>query len=161
MLWRGVLGAALPSEDGGAEAHRAVGVKLVDLVAFEEEETTNWVGIGLIAERPIGHRGVVEVSVQGLAGSPGFSVPIDLLLKRVWSRGRLIVTAGGGPALTLLRRDEETSIFPGALASLGGSWWFGQEESWGLLAEIDAGGSVESGGLVPEIEFAVGALLKF
>ncbi|MEN0065568.1 MAG: hypothetical protein AAGA48_25730, partial [Myxococcota bacterium] len=82
------------SEHGEApherESHRAFGVKLIDLVAFNEERTTSWLGLGLIAERPISKRVVVEVAVQGLFGAgeaEGFAIPLDLLLKRVWFVG--------------------------------------------------------------------------
>ncbi len=157
MVWL-AMGSALAEDADEHEGHRAIGAKLVELLAFEEEEVTTWTGLGFIAERPIGHRGVVEIAVQGLVGRPGFSVPVDLLLKRVWSVQRTTLTAGGGPSLTGLWREGETHIFPGVLGSFGGSVWIGPEESWGILAEVDAGGSFEREGFVPELEFAVGAV---
>ncbi|MEN0068495.1 MAG: hypothetical protein AAGA48_40620, partial [Myxococcota bacterium] len=73
-----------------------------------------------------------------------------------------VLTVGGGPALTVYREPEEAfELFPGALASLGGSYWLGPDNGWGILAEVDFGGSIEPEGLVPELELATGVVFAF
>lgn len=172
VAWASLL--AVGAEDGEetetdkashmADAHRAVGFKLIDLTAFGDEQTSTWLGAGIIVERPVHPKAVLEVAVQGLFGTPakpGFALPVDLLLKRVWSVGaRTVITAGGGPSLTYMRIEGEDEVFPGVLGSLGGSYWLGKDTKWGILAEVDGGGSFETEGFVPELELAVGAVWK-
>ena len=139
--------------------HRAIGIKLVELVAMHDNRPSSWLGAGVMAEIPLSRTVIVEVAVQGLAGTPqrpGFALPVDLLAKRVWLFDRWVVTAGGGPSLTWMSAKGERDLFPGVLTSLGGSYWFGDHLKWGWLAEIDAGGALEHGAVVPEIELATG-----
>ena len=149
------------SHDSEHHTHRAIGLKLIDLNVVSEGELSAWLGAGLILELPASRRVVVEVAAQGLAGTPnrpGFALPVDVLVKYAWFFPRTVVTAGGGPTLTWMLEDGHSSLFPGALASVGGSYWLGERERWGILAELDVGGSIEGGAFVTEIELATGVV---
>ena len=84
---------------------------------------------------------------------------MDVLFKRVWMIQRTVITAGGGPSVTYMRVEGEDEWFPGFLGSVGGSYWLGKHR-WGILAEVDAGGSLEADRFVPEVEFATGLMLS-
>lgn len=152
---------SIESEHGAT--HRAIGIKLIDLNAMHEGRPSAWIGAGMLVELPLSRTVVVEVAVQGLAGTrarPGLAIPVDLLAKRVWLRDRWVVTAGGGPSLTWMSAKGERDLFPGVLTSLGGSYWFGEHLNWGVLAEVDVGAALEHGVVVPELELATGVVFS-
>ncbi|MEL6342298.1 MAG: hypothetical protein AAFV53_04150 [Myxococcota bacterium] len=155
-------GDAHAEDHGGAAGHRAFGIKAVNLTAISDEATA-WLGSGFILEAPLSERWVIELAGHGLWGTaraPGFAVPVDVLFKRAWMVDQWVITAGGGPSLTGFWHEQEASLFPGALASAGASWWF-HDDGWGLLLETDAGGALEERRLVAEIETALGLVKTF
>ena len=149
----------------GGHPHRLLGAKAILLEALHEDKATSWIGPGAITELQLAPGIIGEIAVSALWGTPaapGFAVPADVLIK--WGKmigPKIIVTAGAGPSLTWMRHEGESLWFPGALASVGGSYWMGARDRWGILAEIDAGGALEEGGIVPEIETAVGVVVGF